>query len=815
MSSFEFENSKRPEDPVLDAMLDAMLGELLGGETVRGDVSSKAFDSGEMYRSVLKRSEASVFTDEQHAQAVMRAQRESLQKGLPEGVPETGHDRSHGASARPQGGLESPSRSRLWKDRLWKDRLWTDRLWRSAAIAVSIAVSIGGLSLIGRWVQSDLNEPVGVGQVSLDGAPSSGPRVAEPTANASQGIVVADSQSTGSQSTGSQSLESQVLPEQGLSTRTDSVIADGGLDPARREPMQDKLAVGRQAEGNQEQGGAQDPVQDAEMVSALPSARVLSLGTLEDREIVSVIDSQFHQTWKSLGMPQSDMVSGGQASLKKRGLTADRIARLLLHRVATDSELEAIRLDKLSEDTSLETLVASWISSDEFDRVWSARLANFYMGGRIESSQQAVVFREWLATQIRDDVPLEQVQRQVLLGLSQADHPAYFLVDYWSDRGDRWSLPPNSPQVAWVGYGDSEVKRLEGLSQLFLKVTSNPAMVCTQCHGTEGTSATSWFADRVEMGTGLGGGLVGSKSVDFDSIAALMVGIAQPGVSELFQRQQDDQVRKIAARFPDGKRVGSELSFEQAIDGWLEQGSHSQSGLLNALWRDFFGVGLESAFGLDGAVALEARRDLVGYLGKQVVERGAGLRRVVYWMLMSDPARQAEESLTYAQYMVMDAQRLQDYLQRQAVFKSLVLDDSRSAVRDEAWLVGYASALFPEQAEGLERSFLAQPSNQVQGGSKRASSEGLVEGKAVQWPRGLLQAELGYRVAGDRAHRWADLLSASELSESALIDHAYLMTKHRFATAREIRAWSSTSWTKSERSSAILRLLMGVASVEP
>jgi hypothetical protein len=792
MSSFEFENSKRPEDPVLDAMLDAMLGELLGGEAVRGDVSSKAFDPGEMYRSVLKRSEASVFTDDQHAQAVLRAQ-------LPKGLPETGQDRS-----------QSPSRSRLWTD-----RLWTDRLWRSTAIAASIAASIGGLSLISRWVQSDLNEPVGVGQVSLDGGPSTGPRVAEPTANASQGVVVADSQSTGSQSTGLQSLDSQVLPEQGLSTRTDSVIADGGLDPERREPMQDKLADGRQSEGNQEQGRAQDPVQGAEMASALPSARVLSLGTLEDREIVSVIDSQFHQIWKSLGMPQSDMVSGGQASLKKRGLTADRIARLLLHRVATDSELEAIRLDKLSEDSSLERLVASWISSDEFDRVWSARLANFYMGGRIESSQQAVVFREWLATQIRDDVSLEQVQRQVLLGLSQADHPAYFLVDYWSDRGDRWSLPPNSPQVAWVGYGDSEVKRLEGLSHLFLKVTSNPAMVCTQCHGTEGTSATSWFADRVEnrveMGTGLGGGLVGSKSVDFDSIAALMVGIAQPGVSELFQRQQDDQVRKIAARFPDGKRVGSELSFEQAIDGWLEQGSHSQSGLLNALWRDFFGVGLESAFGLDGAVALEARRDLVGYLGKQVVERGAGLRRVVYWMLMSDPARQAEESLTYAQYMVMDPQRIQDYLQRQEVFKSLVLDDSRSAVRDEAWLVGYASALFPEQAEGLERSFLAQPSNQVQGGSKRASSEG----QAVQWPGGLLQAELGYRAAGDRARRWAGLLTASELSQSALIDHAYLMTKHRFATAREIRAWSSTSWTKSERSSAILKLLMGVASVEP
>lgn len=758
---------------MLDAMLDAMLVEWLGGEAGVGQGSSKALDSGEIYRSVLKRSEASVFSDQEHAQALSRAQRECLQESS-------------------------------------QDRLWTDRLRRSvaigASIAVSIAVSIGGLSLVGRWVPSELNKPIELGQTSLDGAPSSGPRVpepwvaepwvaepwvAEPTANGSQERVVADSR-----------------------------IADGSLDPERRGPMQDKLAVERQSEKNQEQLDAQDPFQGAEMASALPSAGVMSLGTLEDREIVSVIDSQFQQIWKSLGMPQSDMVSGGQASLKKRGLTADRIARLLLHRVATDAELEAIRLDKLSldnlsEDTSLERLVASWISSDEFDRVWSARLANFYMGGRIESSQQAVVFREWLAAQIRDDVPLGQVQRQVLLGLSQADHPANFLVGYWSDRGDRWSLPPNSPQVAWVGYGESEVKRLEGLSQLFLTVTSKPAMVCTQCHGAEGTSAPSWLADRAAQGGGLGGGLGGSPPVDFDSIAALMVGIAQPGVSELFRRQQDDQVRKIAARFPDGKRVGSELSFEQAIDGWLEQGSHSHSGLLNALWRDFFGVGLESAFGFDGAVALEARRDLVGYLGKQIVERRAGLRQVVYWMLMSDPARQAEESLSYAQYMVMDAQRLEDYVQRQEVFRSMVLDDSPSVVRDEGWLVGYASALFPEQAEGLERSFLAQPSNQVQGGSKRASAQGIDQGIDLgQWPRSLLHAEIGYRVAGDRARRWADLLSASELSDGALIDHAYLMTKHRFATAREIRAWSSTSWTKSQRSSAILKLLMGVASVE-
>ena len=786
MSNFEFENSKRPEEPeldetvdkTLDAMLDAMLGEWLGREAGGGQGSSKAFDPGEIYRSVLKRSEASVFSDQEHAQAASRAQRDCLQEGSP--------------------------------DRLSTDRVSTDRVWRSvaigASIAASIAISVGGLSLIGRWVPSDLNKPVEVGQTSLDGAPSSGSRVAEPRVSEARVAEAQVAEARAPEPTANGSQERVVA---------DSQIADGALDPERRGPMQDKLAVQRQSEKNQEQVAAQDPPQGAEMASALPSAGGLSLGTLEDREIVSVIDSQFQQIWKSLGMPQSDMISGGQASLKKRGLTADRIARLLLHRVATDSELEAIRLDKLSEDTQLERLVASWISSDEFDRVWSTRLANFYMGGRIESSQQAVVFREWLAAQIRDDVPLGQVQRQVLLGLSQADHPAYFLVDYWSDRGDRWSLPPNSPQVAWVGYGDTEVKRLEGLSQLFLTVTSNPAMVCTQCHGAEGASAPSWLADRAAPGGGLGGGLGGSKSVDFDSISALMVGIAQPGVSELFRRQQDDQVRKIAARFPDGKRVGSELSFEQTIDGWLEQGSHSHSGLLNALWRDFFGVGLESAFGLDGAVALEARRDLVGYLGKQIVERRAGLRQLVYWMLMSDPARQSEESLSYAQYMVMDAQRLEDYLQRQEVFKSLVLDDSRSAVRDEAWLVGYASALFPEQAEGPERSFLAQPSNQVQGGSKRASAEGLDPGlDQGQWPRGLLHAEIGYRVAGDRARRWADLLSASELNDSALIDHAYLMTKHRFATAREIRAWSSTSWTKSQRSSAILRLLMGVASVE-
>jgi len=372
MSSYEFDNSKRPEEPVLDTaldtMLDAMLQEWLEGDAGGDQGSSKVFDPGEIYRSVLKRSETSVFSDQEHAQAISRAQREFLQEGL----QESGPDKLEGPSAKPQGGLKNPA----------SGRLWTERFWRSAAIAASIAVSIGGLSLIGRWVQSDLNKPVEVGQTSLDGAPSSGPRLPEarePEAREPE-AQVAEAQVAEPTAKGKQ--EGMVA---------DSRIVDGALDPERRGPMQDKLAVQRQIEQNQEQVDAQVASEGSKMASALPSARGLSLGTLEDREIVSVIDSQFQQIWKSLGMPESDMVSGGQASLKKRGLTADRIARLLLHRVATDSELEAMRLDRLGEDTQLERLVANWISSDEFDRVWSTRLANFYMGGRIESSQQAVV----------------------------------------------------------------------------------------------------------------------------------------------------------------------------------------------------------------------------------------------------------------------------------------------------------------------------------------------------------------------------------------------------------------------------------------
>ena len=80
---------------------------------------------------------------------------------------------------------------------------------------------------------------------------------------------------------------------------------------------------------------------------------------------------------------------------------------------------------------------------------------------------------------------------------------------------------------------------------------------------------------------------------------------------------------------------------------------------------------------------------------------------------------------------------------------------------------------------------------------------------------GSLQQPLALRyqmLAGQQAQRWAQQLSESKLTDAQIIAHAYMILKHRNPVAEELKAWSDSSWTKSQRYSAVLRLLAGIDS---
>lgn len=78
----------------------------------------------------------------------------------------------------------------------------------------------------------------------------------------------------------------------------------------------------------------------------------------------------------------------------------------------------------------------------------------------------------------------------------------------------------------------------------------------------------------------------------------------------------------------------------------------------------------------------------------------------------------------------------------------------------------------------------------------------------------MLKTEMRFKLASDRSKQWAHLMAQSNLSDPQVVEHAYLMSKHRFPTPQEHKAWADRGWSRSERSSAILRLLAGVESYE-
>jgi len=575
-------------------------------------------------------------------------------------------------------------------------------------------------------------------------------------------------------------------------------MATIGDTEASSDAKPNRMAVNERSESNDKPAIVENsaPSTPSNSIASKPETSKLVLGGPRDQEVISVIDSQFQQIWKQLGLHDTNA--------KQRPLTAERTARLLLNRAPTSTELEAIRRESASIPRSADNrgqagTVEQWILSDEFNRIWADRMAQFYIGHRGSTGESYNLFRDWIEEQIRQDIPIVEIQRQLLLGLFKQDHPAYFLANQWVEASQRSS----GTSVRWVGLSEAQSSRLKGLSRLFLNATGNVSIGCTECHGMQSDQSPNWLA--------------GASSVGFDSIAALMVQASEPSRSELFTKEQDDRISKIPSRLPDGKRAGNELSTDQVIGRWVEQGSEAQSGLINSIWRDFFGQVLHSKLGLDSGLATEDRKDLIEYLGKQILEHRAGVRQIVYWMVMSEPARSGQEALNFSQYMAMDSKKLQDYAMRLGVLNTVAIEPYGSQESSHKSIDTFASKLFPEQPDWLERSLLAQPAGQLGTPSESAKGTTRVATSDTEslLDLGFLRADLQYRFAGQQLRELARMLSESKLSDEQIVEHSYLMSKHRFPSDQELKAWKASSWAKSERGSSVLRLIVGIDNLAP
>jgi hypothetical protein len=739
MSRSPSENPDTPQGPLsefgaVDRFIDVSLSEWLSG-------CGPSSNNSSLTQEISRRSQQSVFSDAQRNHALDHARLD----------------------------IEQIVRSKVTRPKP-RSNTWITL----AAIAASLLI----FSLLGWWNSGTNNTQVAKdSKRSSSDIPgieeSSKPSTLDPQANVAS-LPVANVQQG---KPASETIGGTASPSDG---KLDRMAVGAGSDSVEKPQIVDRSV----------------PATPSNAIASRPEIPRVELGGPRDREIISVIDSQFQQIWKQLGLLE--------AGSKQRPLTSERIVRLLLHRPPTNAELEAIRQEATSNPRATEKngqqgTLAKWVQSDEFNRIWADRMAQFYIGQRSPTSDSYVAFRDWIEESIRQDTPIVDMQRQLLQGLFKPDHPAYFLADQWIEAPQASS----GMGARWVGFSETQASRLKGLSRLFLNATGNVAIGCTQCHEMRSDQTPNWLA--------------GASSVGFDSIAALMVQASEPSRAELFIKEQDDRITKIPSRLPDGKRTGSELSTDQVIGRWVEQGSDAQSGLINSIWRDLFGQVLYSELGLDSGLAAEDRRDLLEYLGKQVLEHRTGVRQIVYWIVMSEPARSVHESLSFAQYMAMDSKKLQDYAMRLGVLNAIAIKPHGSHESSHGSIDAFASKLFPEQPDWLERSLLAQPAGQLGAPSESAkeTNRGASSDSESALDLNFLRADLQYRFASNQLRELARMLSESKLSDEQIVEHSYLMSKHRFPSAQELKAWKASSWSKSERNSSVLRLLVGIDNLAP
>ena len=575
------------------------------------------------------------------------------------------------------------------------------------------------------------------------------------------------------------------------------------------------------------------------------------LGTESDRNIIAVIDHQFEDMWRKIPNQKASIRSQAPSN------AIDRMAQYLLSRPANPTELEAMRQANLLGDKEgskykadwIDAVAGRWINSEEFARQWAKRLSNFYRGEypiRSDQLERAKAFELWLAGRIHEDTSLSTIQTEVLEGLWKAEHPARFLVDHWTELAARSSArrpqahEPGTSQASrspqsWVELPERQHVTLTGLTHLFLRITDNTNLACAQCHQKSGNlagqpmpsanvqpSVIPSIQDRMNEDSLYAGEQYvrtekTAKPIALGSIAALLVGIIEPERKELFTRDAEDRLIKLLPVNPDGTRIAEHQSRADAMAQWAQRGSHSQRGPINALWKSFFGVHLVRPSERFATSQPSSRHDLLEFLSQQSTAHNASLRQLAYWMLHSAPTRQPDVSLVANDLQTLDSDILRDLANRvELQFLQIVPAGTHPLTQEDPQqspansLEKFVSQTIPPPQELQQRALLAQPITQPT--LQNVTQAPLEKQSPTELRRAM--TELFIACPPNELTLLEFQWSINTLTQSSLIDHAYLMLRGRLPSDLEMETWNQSHLEQYVRADAIRRLTGAVANFE-
>ncbi len=401
--------------------------------------------------------------------------------------------------------------------------------------------------------------------------------------------------------------------------------------------------------------------------------------TLNDQQMVELIDTQLIELWKRMKLVPADRVSDEEL--------AQAISRTL-----TGQDLPVATAAQLVQSNSVqrrEKVIATAMDSNAFARRWADRFVGQWLrGGNLALDSEPVEKLErFVASGITDERPWNEVIAQVVAGNDTA--------------GDAFA--------AALAGGDNH--RLAGkLSSQFM----DSSLACARCHAS--TTA----------------GSVVQTQDEYWSLVALLVGIDVSNTSSPVRKSVDKQLglfanSKVPSLFferPDGTLEAAKFVLPdgrpwQSIEGqntprgalaqWLGQSQQADRAAVDQVWQFVFGHPLVGSHPLMNDVGREEREDLLQLMAQQFRAHGRNLSQLVGWVIRSDAFSRSQIAIDQNRWLQAKDEDIAQWHVAEMTFAAKT-SLGNSAAKSGSGLEGsLASSLKWNQSTGVDTRVLAQP----------------------------------------------------------------------------------------------------------
>ncbi len=483
---------------------------------------------------------------------------------------------------------------------------------------------------------------------------------------------------------------------------------------------------------------------------------------IETENIVEIIDQQFENLWKRKGIVAQSSVSSDE--------WLHRAYQILVGRAPKGTELNA--LESNGSFKARKEVVDQLVSSQEFAKLWSLRLADAWLGpkSRGDRSPSRLAFENWLGKQLAQGRALREIQQELLVAKG-SDHP---------------EAKSFAPQAHWIAasYEGNSWKLAERLGSSMLDLSTG----CARCHDEKSVAKKTFWGTASLLSS------VGVETYNEDGKSFRRV--IPKKYTEAFYERPDGTLAAALPTYWDG--VPATRSDLEATVEWFTKSKERETAAVNTVWNFVLGQRLVPQYGLDESDGALERGELQQFLAQQWKAHGEDIRDIASWIALSRPFAVGSSELSLNDYFLASESELEAWRRadRQMAFYSApypMAKDNSPVAR-----VSELAQWIKRKEDGTIR---AQPNARSQKSNVPADGSNQLADhvRLLVHVRGL----------APKLDEQVDAWLRSNLTWEQLVEHASLLSRNQapnakyMELAREILAQSG-----GDRKSALSRLIL-------